>query len=49
MIPTSTNQKGSSLALRTYRWEGLAFNLLCAIYYLTVAPKVVDAARVDAG
>lgn len=32
-----------SFAFRTYRWEGFVFNVICAVYFLTLAPKVVDA------
>lgn len=37
--------KRSTIALRTYRWEGAIFNILCGIYFLWLAPTVVDAAN----
>ncbi|MEM9015679.1 MAG: hypothetical protein AAGC68_01600 [Verrucomicrobiota bacterium] len=40
----SVGQGENQLALCTYRWEGVAFNLACALYFLTLAPTVVDAA-----
>ncbi|MAS91777.1 MAG: hypothetical protein CMO55_01170 [Verrucomicrobiales bacterium] len=29
---------------RTYQWEGLVFNLLCGVYFLTLGPVVTNAA-----
>lgn len=39
--PAST----SSLAFRTYRWEGFVFNVVCALYFVFLAPIIVDAAN----
>ena len=33
----------ADLSMRVYRWEGLLFNLFCALYFLTIGPGVTDA------
>lgn len=41
---TNPDRNTSPLALRTYRWEGLVFNLVCAAYFVVAAGSVAEAA-----
>jgi hypothetical protein len=39
------NSRANNFRRRIYRWEGLAFNAACAVYFVTLAPIIVAAAN----
>lgn len=44
MNPAPVPDSTATLAQRTYRWEGLVFNVTCDIYFVLLAPLIVSTA-----